>query len=81
MKRIVLVGALVAGLALPGPALGFHHIGLPATDCHASAADSPSNNNGTAKEHLLAAGLSLPLAPIGTPGQGAGQGGDHCANG
>jgi hypothetical protein len=54
---------------------------LPATACHADAAGSPSNNNGMAKEAILAnTPLTLPLAPVGTPGNGQGEGGDHCAN-
>ena len=68
-------------LALPGSAFAFHHGGLPATVCHAEAAGSPSNDNGMAKEALLAAGWTLPLAPVGTPGNGQGDGGAHCANG
>jgi hypothetical protein len=71
--------ALALGLA--PPALAFHHTGLPATACHALAAGSPSNDNGMAKEALLAAGQTLPLSPVGTPGDGQGDGGEHCANG
>lgn len=80
MKRACLVGVIVA-VALPAPALAFHHGGLPATACHAPAAGSPSNDNGMAKEALLAhSPRTLPLPPVGTPGNGQGQGGEHCAN-
>jgi hypothetical protein len=81
MKRLALGLSLAALLALPGAALGFHHGGLPATQCHAEAAGSPSNDNGQAKEALSAHNPNgLPLAPVGTPGAGQGQGGEHCAN-
>ena len=81
MKRLAVALAIAAALALPGTTLAFHHGGLPATACHADAAGSPSNNNGMAKEALLAnTPLTLPLPPVGTPGNGQGQGGEHCAN-
>jgi hypothetical protein len=80
MKRPILFFAVALSLALPGQALAFHHTGLPATACHAPAAGSPSNDNGQAKEALLAAGQTLPLPPVGTPGDGQGQGGENCAN-
>ncbi len=81
MRRFSIALALVAVLALPGSAIAFHHVGLPATVCHAEAAGSPSNDNGNAKEAILAhAPLTLPLPPVGTPGQGQGEGGEHCAN-
>lgn len=83
MKRKLLVAAsVVAAGAIPAPALAFHHTGLPATACHAPAAGSPSNDNGSAKEALTQhAGLTLPLPPVGTPGDGQGEGAEHCANG
>lgn len=82
MKRILILVTLTASLALPSVALGFHHGGLPATDCHAAAAGSPSNDNGAAKENLVAHNPNgLPLAPVGTPGNGQGDGGEHCMNG
>jgi hypothetical protein len=77
MKRVTPITAALA-LALPAPALAFHHTGLPATACHAPAAGSPSNDNGMAKEALIAAGQTLPLPPVGTPGDGQRQGGGHC---
>ena len=86
MRRVkrVLAAALVSALMLivmAAPALAFHHGGLPATQCHAEAAGSPSNLNGEARENLIAHNPhGLPLAPVGTPGQGQGEGGEHCAN-
>jgi len=83
MKRaLVLAVSVIAVGAAPAPALAFHHTGLPATECHAPAAGSPSNDNGMAKEALTQyAGLTLPLPPVGTPGDGQGDGAEHCANG
>ena len=81
MKRLGVGIGLALTLALPGSAFAFHHGGLPATACHGEAAGSPSNDNGMAKEAILAnTPLTLPLAPVGTPGQGRGQGDEHCAN-
>jgi hypothetical protein len=81
MKRFALGASLVLAMALPGSAMAFHHGGLPATACHAEAAGSPSNDNGMAKEALIAHNPhGLPLAPVGTPGAGQGDGGEHCAN-
>jgi hypothetical protein len=80
MKRACLAGLVMAAMAA-SPASAFHHTGLPATACHAPAAGSPSNDNGMAKEALLAhSPQTLPLPPVGTPGDGQGQGGEHCAN-
>jgi hypothetical protein len=80
MKRAVLA-SLVIALGTAPPALAFHHTDLPATLCHAPVAGSPSNDNGMAKEALIAhSPLTLPLPPIGTPGEGQGQGGEHCTN-
>jgi hypothetical protein len=81
VKRLVTIALLLGSMAFPAAALGFHHGGLPATVCHADAAGSPSNDNGNAKEALLAHNpQGLPLPPIGTPGNGQGDGGEHCAN-
>ena len=81
MKRLVLLVAAFFVLALPTAALAFHHTGLPSTVCAADAAGSPSNDNGMAKEAILAnTPLTLPLAPVGTPGDGQGEGGESCAN-
>ena len=81
MKRACLV-CVVAALAVPAPAVAFHHGGLPATFCHAPAAGSPSNDNGMAKESLIAhnPAQTLPLPPVGTPGQFAPEGAEFCAN-
>jgi len=81
MKRFALGLSLAAMLAMPGAARGFHHGGLPATTCHAAAAGSPSNDNGQSKENLIRIGKFPPaLPPVGTPGEGQGEGGEHCAN-
>ena len=86
MKRLVLLLAVAFVLGLPSSALAFHHTGLPSTVCAAAAAGSPSNDNGMAKEAILAAiadgnpALALPLPPVGTPGNGQGDGGENCAN-
>jgi hypothetical protein len=81
MKRLAIALGLAASLAIPGTTLAFHHVALPSTFCAADAAGSPSNDNGMAKEALTGhAGLTLPLPPVGTPGNGKGQGEDHCAN-
>ena len=80
MKRACLF-ILALALAVPAPAFAFHHTDLPSTDCAAPAAGSPSNDNGMAKEALLAhSPQTLPLPPVGTPGEGQGDGADHCAN-
>ena len=82
MKKLVLAVSVLAVGAVPAPALAFHHTVLPATEGHAAAAGSPSNDNGMAKEALTQrAGLTLPLPPVGTPGDGQGDGAEHCANG
>jgi hypothetical protein len=61
VKRICLASLVIAALA-PSSAAAFHHTDLPATDCHAPAAGSPSNDNGMAKEALIAhSPLTLPL--------------------
>lgn len=80
-KLLVLVAVLGAVTVVPG-ASAFHHTGLPATFCAAEAAGSPSNDNGNAKEAILAhnPAQTLPLPPVGTPGNGQGDGGEHCAN-
>jgi hypothetical protein len=80
MKRLLILALLLGSLVLPSSVLAFHHGGLPSTVCAAEAAGSPSNNNGEAKEALIAAGLTLPLPPVGTLGNGQGEGGEFCAN-
>jgi hypothetical protein len=91
MKRLALTLAAAALLAMPASVAAFHHGGLPSTQCAAEAAGSPSNDNGNSKESITAHnpfGLPLPPArPIGNsdldqiPGNGQGDGGEHCANG
>ena len=78
MRRLAMILGLGAALLLPGTTLAFHHGGLPSTVCANEAAGSPSNDNGNAKEALLAAGRTLPLPPVGTPGNGQGEGGEFC---
>jgi hypothetical protein len=82
MKRLLILALLLGSLVLPSAVLGFHHTGLPSTTCAAEAAGIPSNNNGEAKEALIGGNpaQSLPLPPVGTPGNGQGDGGEHCAN-
>ena len=80
-KKLVLLTAVAALAAAPG-ASAFHHTGLPSTVCAAEAAGSPSNDNGMAKEAISAhnPAQDLPLPPVGTPGNGQGDGGEFCAN-
>ena len=82
MKRLLILALLLGSLVLPGTVLGFHHGGLPSTFCAAEAAGSPSNDNGMAKESLIAhnPAQTLPLPPVGTPGQFAPEGAEFCAN-
>ena len=77
---VAFVSALLLVL-MAAPALAFHHGGLPSTACSNDAAVSPSNDNGLAKEAIVAhnPAQELPLPPVGTPGQGQGEGGEHCA--
>jgi hypothetical protein len=82
MKRLLILALLLGSLVLPSTVLGFHHGGLPSTFCAADAAGSPSNDNGQAKESLIAhnPAQSPPLPPVGTPGQFAPEGAEFCAN-
>jgi hypothetical protein len=80
MKRMIVLATGVVALALPGGASAFHHTGLSSTTCANENAGSPSNDNGMAKEALIAhTPNTLPLPPVGTPGDGQGQGDEHCA--
>ena len=81
MKRFVVIAVSVVALAVPAGASAFHHTGLPSTFCANEAAGSPSNDNGQAKEAISAhnPAQTLPLPPVGTPGNGQGDGGEHCA--
>ena len=82
MTRIVVLFVVVCSLVAAPAAFAFHHTGLPARFCAADAAGSPSNDNGQAKEAIVAhnPAQTLPLPPVGTPGNGQGQGEDNCAN-
>ncbi len=77
---VAFVSALLLAL-MAAPALAFHHGGLPSTACSNDAAVSPSDENGQAKEQLADPTMppATPLPPVGTPGAGQGEGGDHCA--
>jgi hypothetical protein len=81
MKRALLAAVVAIPLGVPAGAAAFHHTGLPSTVCAAAAAGSPSNDNGMAKEAITANNphFTPPLPPVGTPGDGQGQGGDNCA--
>ena len=69
-KRVVVLAAAVAVLALPSAAPAFHHVFLPAPTCAADeSGGNAGGNNPRAREALLAAGQTLPLPPFGTPGQ------------
>ena len=82
MRRLGITIGLAGALLLPGTTFAFHHVGLPSTACAADEAGSPSNNNGQAKEAITEnTPLTLPLPPVGTPGNGQGEGGEFCANG
>jgi hypothetical protein len=61
--------------------LAFHHVQLPSKVCANENAGSPSNDNGAAKEAIADhnPAQSLPLPPVGTPGNGKGEGDEHCA--
>ncbi len=71
----VLTIAMTLALSLGSStsAFAFHHSQLPSTSCAADAAGSPSNNNGQAKEAITGhnPAQTLPLPPVGTPGQAA----------
>ena len=55
MRRLTLLTAVLA-LAMPAPALAFHHGGLPATASQTQVAGSPSHDNPLANDAHLAAG-------------------------
>jgi len=79
MRRLAMILGIGTAMLLPGTTFAFHHVGLPSTFCANEAAGSPSNDNGEAKEALTGqAGLTLPLPPVGTPGNGQGEGGEFC---
>jgi hypothetical protein len=64
MKRLLLLLAAVAALALPTSAPAFHHVFLPGGACGES--ENSGGGNLTARAALIAAGHSLPLPPVGT---------------
>ena len=67
MKRLSVLVAIAAALAVPAAAPAFHHTGLPSTVCANENAGSPSNDNGQAKEAISAhnPAQDLPLPPVG----------------
>jgi hypothetical protein len=70
MKRLFAAAAAAAALAIPASASAFHHVAVPADECATNAAVTPGNNP-VAHDALVAAGLTLPLPPFGTPGDAA----------
>jgi len=82
MRRALIAVVLAIALGVPASAAAFHHTELPSTVCAAAAAGSPSNDNGQAEEAISENNphFTPPLPPVGTPGNGQGQGGDNCAN-
>ena len=80
MKRLIAVAGLLVALALPASSAAFHHGQLPARFC---AASDMASANPTARaaiaEHNPAQEPGRTFPPNGTPGQGKGQGEEHCA--
>ena len=80
MKRLLAAFACAA-LAVPAPAVAFHHGAIPAGAC---AASEGASANPTARQAILEKnpvmnpGRTFP--PFGTPGAFQGQGDEHCAN-
>lgn len=71
MRRSLIAVAVGAALLVPvAPAAAFHHVRIPANACGQS--DFAGGANPTARDALLAAGHVLPIAPVGTPGEGVG---------
>lgn len=81
MRKIALALTLLAALGVPSTAFAFHHGQLPSKVCADESAGSPSNDNGAAKEAIVEHNPAqpLPLPPVGTPGNGKGEGDEHCA--
>ena len=81
MKRLTAVAGLLVALALPASSAAFHHGQLPARFC---ANSDMASANPTARAAIrdrnpvMNPGPTMP--PNGTPGQGQGQGEEHCAN-
>lgn len=76
MRRVFALAALVAALAVPGSALGFHHGFVPAPTCaNENSGGNAGGANPTARAALVASGNhTLPLPPANTPGA------EHSAN-
>ena len=80
MRRVLLLGTLLAALALPGSAAAFHHGSIPARDCAASDQASANPTAAAAirdRNPVMTPGPTFP--PFGTPGAGQGRGDEHCA--
>ena len=87
MKRLAIGLALAALLATPASTFAFHHRDLPAREC---ATNEFASNNPTAVQAIQEHGIAnFPLPPLGppgnsgmtsAPGNGQGDGADHCAN-
>ena len=76
MKRAkrILAAALFAGvMAMPAPALAFHHSAVPADECAPAAAGQNAGNNPTATEQQQTKNpqFDRPLPPAGKPGDAA----------
>jgi hypothetical protein len=72
MRRIFVVLASAAALAVPASASAFHHVAVPADECAPAQAGTPGNNptaHAAIAEHNPA--QTLPLPPAGTPGDQA----------
>ena len=71
MRHSLVAVAVGAALLVPvAPATAFHHVRIPANVCGQS--EFAGGNNPTAAAALRAAGHELPIAPVGTPGNGVG---------
>ena len=70
-KRIVAAAAFAVILAIPSPALAFHHAAVP--DCAAPQAGENAGNNPTARQQQEQKNpvFDPPLPPFGTPGNEA----------
>jgi hypothetical protein len=76
MKRVkrVFAAAVFAGIvAIPTPAIAFHHGGVPADECAPEAAGQNAGNNQTASSQILNRNpeKNPPFEPVGTPGDEA----------
>ena len=83
MRRVVVLAFATVGLVVPSAAPAFHHGAMPAGAC---AESEMAGANPTAREAILERnpvknpGRAGPFPPFGTPGEGRGQGAEHCAN-